>query len=175
MITIIQVNNNQVDELIPLMRALAEFEKMDSDFHPVRKKLEWQLRRDSRHKLHTFIAYDGIKPIGFLMCYIGGYSSFKSRWSVCLEDVYVDETYRGQGLLHNLLFHVADLALDLGLTTISFSVLDWNEGAIAAYKKLGAVQTGKQIDFLDDGSERTWLTMVFQNDTLQALVDYVNK
>lgn len=151
-------------QVIPLLRELAEFEKMAADFAPSEVKLREQINRNANPTLRIQLAYDYYTPVGVVVYYIGDYSSFKTRWNIYLEDVFVKETHRGQGLLRRLLKPVAELALLRG-TEVIFSVLDWNKNAIAAYKRLGATEAGYKVD----GKGAKWLTMVFRDKALEAL------
>ena len=56
-----------------------------------------------------------------------------------LEDLYVRPPFRGRGFGRRLLVHLARIAVDRGCGRFEWSVLDWNEPAIAAYRRAGAV------------------------------------
>jgi GNAT superfamily N-acetyltransferase len=55
-----------------------------------------------------------------------------------LEDLFVQEAYRGKGIGKALLKAVAQLAQARGYGRLEWSVLDWNETAIAFYRRMGA-------------------------------------
>lgn len=75
--------------------------------------------------------------IGFAL-FFKNYSTFLTKPGLYLEDLYVQEAYRGQGTGKALLKAVAQIANDRGYGRLEWSVLDWNETAIAFYKKMGA-------------------------------------
>lgn len=73
-----------------------------------------------------------------------GYAVFFAYFStwvgrgLFLEDLFVREKFRNQGIGKALLAEVARIAVDEGCYGIHWEVLDWNERAIALYKALGA-------------------------------------
>lgn len=155
----------RTDDVIKLLRELAVFERMEDEFHPKESSLQAHVSHNAAMPLHIYLAMDDGKAVGVVVFYVGEYSSFKTGWRVYLEDIFVAESHRGRGLLRRLLQPVARLAQSCEIAEIAFSVLDWNENAIAAYKRLGAVETGYKV--AEDGVK--WLTMAFRGDTLDAL------
>ena len=65
-------------------------------------------------------------------------STFKGRPVLYLEDLFVREHARGQGLGTILLREVARRALARECDRVEWTVLDWNEPAIRFYKSIGA-------------------------------------
>jgi GNAT superfamily N-acetyltransferase len=150
--------------VIEMLRELAVFEGMESDFSPNISSLRTHVTR-SEMPIHVYLAYDGDEPAGVVVFYVGEYSTFKTRWRVYLEDVYVKESHRGKGLLRKLLKPVAERALRGDIEEIAFAVLDWNEGAQKAYDALGAEREGR---YEEEGGS-TWLRMVFRIEAIKAL------
>ena len=56
-----------------------------------------------------------------------------------LEDLYVRPAHRGHGCGTALLASLANLAIESGCRRLEWSVLDWNEAAIAFYQSIGAI------------------------------------
>jgi GNAT superfamily N-acetyltransferase len=79
---------------------------------------------------------DGV-PVGFALFY-PTYSTIEGRPGIHLEDLYVGEAYRGSGLGHRFLEHLARLARDRGCARVEWWVLRTNEPAIKFYLGLGA-------------------------------------
>jgi GNAT superfamily N-acetyltransferase len=75
--------------------------------------------------------------IGFAL-FFKNYSTFLTKPGLYLEDLYVQEAYRGQGIGKALLKAVVQIAQERSYGRVEWSVLDWNETAIAFYKKMGA-------------------------------------
>ena len=78
-----------------------------------------------------------IKIIGFAL-FFTNYSTFLTRRGIYLEDLFVLPEYRGQGIGKALVTNLAQIAVGRGYGRFEWSVLDWNEPAIAFYKSIGA-------------------------------------
>ncbi|MEO8020327.1 GNAT family N-acetyltransferase [Polaromonas sp.] len=81
-------------------------------------------------------AVDG-QPAGYAVYFLS-YSTWLGRKGMYLEDLYISPKLRGGGAGKHLLRHLAKLAADSGCGRLEWSVLDWNEPAIAFYQSLGA-------------------------------------
>ncbi len=75
--------------------------------------------------------------IGFAL-FFKNYSTFLTKPGLYLEDLFVQEGYRGQGIGKALLKAVAQIAQARGYGRLEWSVLDWNATAIAFYRRMGA-------------------------------------
>jgi len=73
------------------------------------------------------------------------YSTWKGR-SIHLEDLIVRESHRGLGIGSLLFNQIVNLCKERGYGRMEWQVLDWNEPAIAFYKKYG---TTFLYDWLD--------------------------
>lgn len=93
---------------------------------------------------------------GFAL-YFATYSTFLGRQGIYLEDVYVREAQRGQGIGKRLLAEVARVAIERQCGRLEWSVLDWNRPAIDFYERLGA-------DAQDE-----WVRYRLTGEALQAL------
>lgn len=76
--------------------------------------------------------------LGFAL-FFPNYSTFLGRPGIYLEDLFVRPEHRGRGVGAGLLRWLARLALERGCGRLEWSVLDWNEPALAFYRRLGAV------------------------------------
>ena len=72
-------------------------------------------------------------------------SSFRTRTMLWLEDLFVEESERGQGTGRALLAAIARLAVERGHARIDWHVLDWNEPSIGFYERLGARRTAMDV------------------------------
>jgi GNAT superfamily N-acetyltransferase len=66
------------------------------------------------------------------------FSTFRGRHGIYLEDLFVKPAHRGRGIGRALLAGLAQRCVHEGLTRLEWSVLDWNEPALAFYRSLGA-------------------------------------
>jgi GNAT superfamily N-acetyltransferase len=77
------------------------------------------------------------EPVGFAL-FFPNFSTFLGRPGLYLEDLFVRESARGQGVGRALLGHLAALAVARGWGRVDWAVLDWNAPAIRFYESLGA-------------------------------------
>ena len=122
--------------LVSLIRAMAVHVRMRQNA----VVQEQDLLRDgfgAQPKFRALIAYSGDEPAGYAF-FFPWYSSFAGRPSLFLEDLFVLERFRGQGIGVALLRSIARIALDEGCIGLRWEVLDWNRPAIEFYERLGA-------------------------------------
>ncbi len=79
------------------------------------------------------------------------FSSFLASTGVWLEDLFVREEHRGEGVGRALLEAVAMLTQERGGERLEWAALDWNEPALGFYRKLGAKTMGEWITHRLDG------------------------
>ncbi len=77
------------------------------------------------------------EPAGFAL-FFHNFSTFLGKRGLYLEDLFVRPEFRGHGLGKHLMATLARLAVQRDCGRFEWSVLDWNEPAIAFYRKLGA-------------------------------------
>jgi GNAT superfamily N-acetyltransferase len=70
---------------------------------------------------------------------LGAYERLLDDVRITPHDLFVRPAFRGRGYGAALLRHLARLAVERGCARFEWSVLDWNEPALAFYRKLGAV------------------------------------
>jgi GNAT superfamily N-acetyltransferase len=124
-------------DIVTFVRELAEYERL---LHEVRIEPA-DLERDlfgPRPFAEAAIAREGDEAVGFAL-WFHNYSTFAGRPGLYLEDLYVRPAFRGRGYGEALLRYLARLAVERGCARFEWAVLDWNEPAIAFYRKLGAV------------------------------------
>jgi len=84
------------------------------------------------------------KVVGLCLYYMA-YSTWKGKM-LFLEDLVVTETYRRYGVGKKLFDAFARRAQELGAKRLKWQVLEWNEPAIAFYKKLNANLDGEWVN-----------------------------
>lgn len=75
--------------------------------------------------------------VGFAL-FFTSYSTFLTRRGIYLEDLFVLSEYRGMGTGKALITNLAQIAVSREYGRFEWSVLDWNEPAIAFYTRIGA-------------------------------------
>lgn len=126
-----------VPAIMALIRELADYERLSHEVVGDERLLSEHLfgARPAAHVLMGEV--DGLVA-GFAL-YFTSFSTFLTRPGIYLEDLYVRPTARGAGLGRALLTRLAALAVERGCGRLEWSVLDWNEPAIAFYRARGAV------------------------------------
>lgn len=134
--------------LFELIRALAVYEGLESKVTGSAAQLGEHLF-GPRPACEALIAVDALngaiapaggssgRALGYAL-YFGTYSTFLTCPGLYLEDLFVREELRGQGVGSALLRGVAALAIARGAARLEWSVLDWNTPAIGFYEALGA-------------------------------------
>ena len=130
-----------VPHILAMIRELAEFEHLS---HLVRCTAD-DLHRDlfgTQACIEAVLGWDldetgKLQPVAYTICF-RNYSTFLGRPGLYLEDLYVRPAWRKRGHARRMLAHLARLAVDRGCGRFEWSVLDWNEGAKAFYRSLGA-------------------------------------
>ncbi len=144
-----------VPAIFDLICALAEYERLRDQ---VVLKVEF-LRGHlfgPRPYIEALVAEDAGRVVGFAI-YFHNYSTFRGRPGIYLEDLFVLPEHRSQGHGKALLAALARLAVERDCARLEWSVLNWNEPAIAFYRSLGAVP-------MDD-----WTVFRLTDDALQQL------
>jgi GNAT superfamily N-acetyltransferase len=122
--------------IFALIRGLAEYEHLAHE-------MEGTIARVRRHGFgrrryfETLLCFDGARPVGFAL-YFFTYSTFLTRPSLYLEDLFVVPDARGSGAGKALLAALARIAVRRGCGRMEWAVLDWNTPAIGFYERLGA-------------------------------------
>ncbi len=141
--------------IVALVRELAEYERLLQDVRITPDDVHRDLF-GPRAFAEAVIARVGDEPAGFAL-WFHNYSTFAGRPGLYLEDLFVRPAFRGRGYGEALLRYLARVTVERGCARFEWSVLDWNEPAIAFYRKLGAVP-------MDD-----WTVQRVSGDALLAL------
>ena len=123
--------------IVALVRELAAYERLLDEVQVTQDDVHRDLF-GPRPYAEAVIARFGEEPVGFAL-WFHNYSTFAGRPGLYLEDLFVRPAFRGCGYGEALLRHLARVALERGCARFEWSVLDWNEPALAFYRKLGAV------------------------------------
>lgn len=125
-----------VPVLFSLIQALAEYEKLSHAVSGNADALKEHLF-GSRPYAEAILAEYAGQAVGFAL-FFHNFSTFLTQPGIYLEDLFVLPEYRRQGIGKALLTNLANLAVSRGCGRLEWSVLDWNEPAIAFYRRMGA-------------------------------------
>jgi GNAT superfamily N-acetyltransferase len=133
--------------LLRLIRELAAFERAPAAVVAT----EEDLRRHgfgAEPQFEATIAFLDGEPAGVAL-FRTRFSTWLGRPGLFLEDLYVTEPARGQGVGRRLMARLAAIAVARGWARIDFHVLDWNP-AREFYHRLGMAQVGEWLRYGGD-------------------------
>ena len=128
-----EVNAETFDDFLGLIDKLAEYEKLA----PPDEEAKRRLRRDclsDKPKYKAFIGKVDDKPVSYVIFFFT-YSSFLALPTLFLEDIFVLEEYRRQGVGQKMFDFLKETAKREGCGRIEFTVLKWNKLAQEFYEK----------------------------------------
>ncbi len=123
-------------EVLALIRELADYERLLDEVDATPEGLSAALFGPSPRVFCDLAEQDG-GIAGFALWFYS-FSTFRGRHGIYLEDLFVRPAMRGRGIGRALLSGLASRCLREDLARLEWSVLDWNEPALAFYRTLGA-------------------------------------
>ena len=130
------IERGDVVQVWEMLRGLAEYEKLTESLTGDAVLMAEALFGKG-DRLRGLVADRSGRLVGYAL-YFPVYGSFRARWRLHLEDLYVDPKERGAGAGAALLAHLARLAEAGGYYAVDWEVLDWNRPALDFYERLGA-------------------------------------
>jgi len=123
-------------QFLALVNALADYEKLKRPSRSARTRL----LRDAfgkRKRFEALLAFVDRKAVGYAI-FFETYSSFLALPTMYLEDIFVLQEYRKEGIGLKLFKHCWSEARRRRCGRMEWTVLGWNKPAIRFYEKLGA-------------------------------------
>jgi len=154
--TIRFAGESDLDEIIALIHGLAEYEREPDAVKLDREQLRQHLF-GRRPYAEVLIAETPKGETAGFALFFHNFSTWEGKPGIWLEDLFVKPELRGRGFGKALLTRLAAIAVERGCARLEWSVLDWNEPAIAFYRTLGA----KPMD--------EWTTYRLDGDALQQV------
>ncbi len=147
-------NRAEIDTIFEMMRRFAAFEDLTEYMTADPAKLRDVVFGENAF-VEALIAVCGDVPAGYAFFY-PHFSSFRGESGYYLEDIYVDEAFRGSGVGKALLQAIARRGRERGFTRIDFQVSGSNSNAISFYRSLGAVanEAERHFKFSDTAFEK---------------------
>ena len=125
-----------IPQILQLVRDLAEFER-EADKVIATEPMLFEALFGPHPAAEAAIAELDGTAVGMAL-FFHNFSTWTGWRGLYLEDLYVVPAAREAGVGKALLQHLAALAVERGCTRFEWSVLDWNEKAIAFYRAMGA-------------------------------------
>ncbi len=124
------------EALLGLIRALAEYEKLE----PPTPEAQKRLLRDAfaeRPRFEVYLADLDGQAVGYAFV-LETYSTFLALPTLYIEDIFVLPQYRGAKIGHALFRKCVELARERGCGRMEWVTLHWNVSAQNFFKRYGA-------------------------------------
>jgi GNAT superfamily N-acetyltransferase len=144
-----------IPKLHRLMHDFATFERLQHRFKITETELHAALF-GTKFALDSVLAEVDGAAVGFAFWYFT-FGTFSGRYTLFVEDIYIEPAHRGHGIGLALFRHMACIALERECINMSWTVLDWNAPAIEFYRRIGARPV------------RGWIPQQLAGDALAAL------
>ena len=139
-----------------MLRGLAEYEKL-LDILTGTPEMLGEALFGPGPRLEGLVAEREGALVGYALFY-PVFGSFRSRWRLWLEDLYVEPSERGAGTGAALMAELARITLERGWFAMDWEVIDWNEPALGFYQALGSSEVATD-----------WLRYRLSGEALQAV------
>ncbi|WP_266203459.1 GNAT family N-acetyltransferase [Pontibacter kalidii] len=142
----IEIRKGTIDDLpqvYALIKELAAYERAPDEV--TNTLLEMERDGFGENAIYKFFVAETEEGVVGIALYYTAYSTWKGRM-LFLEDLVVTERLRRTGIGKRLFNAVAQEAKDTGAKRFKWQVLEWNEPAIAFYKKIGAALDSEWIN-----------------------------
>jgi GNAT superfamily N-acetyltransferase len=123
-------------EIVRLVRALAEYEKLLHEAVGTEDDFRAALFGVNPRVFCTLAEVQG-RTVGQAIWFYN-FSTFTGRHGIYVEDIFVEPAHRGLGIGKAFFRHLARRAVAEGCARMEWQVLDWNEPAIRFYRGIGA-------------------------------------
>lgn len=132
-----------IPDTFRLIKELAAYEKAADEVKTsIESMLEDGFGENPAFQLLVATVNDHVVGIAL---YFSHYSTWKGR-CLYLDDLVVEEKYRGNGIGEALIQALMEEARKMKAKRMLWQVLDWNEPAIKFYKRLNATLDGEWIN-----------------------------
>jgi len=129
--TIRKASENDYPKVLDLIKEFATFQKT-----PDRVSNTVELMQQEQDSFNCLVVESDDKIIAFAT-FFPCYYSWSGK-SMYIDDLYVQESHRGQKIGAKLLNHIIDLAKAENCKKLRWQVSNWNTKAIDFYKSFGA-------------------------------------
>ena len=151
-----KATKNDMPSVLKLINELAVYEREPDAVEVTVADLERDGFSD-QPLFNCFVAEAEDKIVGMALFY-NRYSTWKGK-TIHLEDLIVNEDYRGKGIGVQLYKKVMQFALEENIKRVEWVVLDWNTPAVNFYKNTGASVFSE------------WDTVQFDQDSIKKFLN----
>lgn len=137
-VTIRKATSDDAEELLRLVEALAEYERLPPPDHAAKRRLVADMTLE-HPRFEAYLAIMNGRSVGYAIV-LETYSSFLALPTLYLEDIFVLPEFRGIGAGFALFQTIVGEAQRRGCGRMEWAVLEWNKPAINFYERLSAVR-----------------------------------
>ena len=123
-------------DILRLIKELAEYEKFSPPNQQAQKRLITDAFR-TKPLFNILVAENNNGIIGYAFYYFT-YSTFLAKPTLYLEDIFVREKYRNNGIGRMFFDELLKIAKSKKCGRLEFAVLDWNKNTLRFYKRYNA-------------------------------------
>ncbi len=138
-------------DIVAMIHELAEFERAPEQCTVTEKQITAALFGEDAVASCLVAEADG--QTAAMALWFHNFSTWDGVAGIHLEDLIVRERFRRRGLGRALLAALARECVENGYSRLSWSVLDWNTGAITLYDSVGARAMPEWINYRLSGPE----------------------
>ncbi|GAA6000704.1 hypothetical protein JCM10207_004616 [Rhodosporidiobolus poonsookiae] len=137
---------HSIPQVLRLIKALAAYEKAPDAVEATEQLLHNAFFGDEHGRSYCegVLAWEGGQPgedgaraVGMAVWFYT-FSTWTGRGGLYLEDLFVEESHRGQGIAKRLFNYLGKEAEERKLPRMDWVVLDWNTPAKEVYRRMGA-------------------------------------
>ncbi|MFZ4763588.1 MAG: GNAT family N-acetyltransferase [Roseimicrobium sp.] len=126
---------DDASSLLRLIIELAEFERLTPPGAEAQaRRCEDAFGATPRFEAWLAFVEEEPEPVGYAI-FLETYSSFLARPTLYIEDVFVQQDFRKQGIGRALLHKAVQLAYERGCGRVEWTALDWNVHAQRVYEE----------------------------------------
>ncbi len=146
--TIRKAQEQDIPQLLPLMRGLAEFEHYIDVFAITEEVILDHGFRRNPPSFHCFVAEDpdAGNLVGMLVYYFIPYTAI-AKPTLYIKELFVGEGARNLGIGESLMKAVAREAVAHQCGVIKWEVAPWNKDSMRFYERLGAEPNHDWVDY----------------------------
>lgn len=134
---------NDIPSALKLVQELAQYEKAPNEVEVTEEQMKvWGFGKNPLFQF--FVAEEQGEVVGMALYYYK-YSTWKGK-CIFLEDIIVTEKHRKKNIGSRLFERVLQVAKEENVKRLEWQVLNWNEPAIAFYKKYNSQFDGEWLN-----------------------------
>lgn len=127
-----------VETVVSMMRGLEDADPGPSPFDEERRRRNWLAFVQDASLGKSWIICEGERPIGYGVLTFGFSFEYGGR-DAFLDELYIDEKYRGRGIGRRAIEFVETQAREMGVNAIHLEATHHNQPAIELYRRAGYV------------------------------------